>query len=127
MSRARYRSDPERFRQIARKDWIANGDHYSALRKARGRSSNERRNNAARMKAQRAADHDAWLERERAYRTANRDRILAREAAHRAAHPTVSLLGERVRIDELPTELRPVAVLIFEARREIKKQQRGSV
>ena len=57
--------------------------------------------------------YDANAERERA-------KARPRAAAYNAEKPRVGIAGERVRVGRLPEELRPIARLILETRREIR-------
>lgn len=88
------------------------------------------------------ADPDRARQRNRAWRAANREHVREYQRRYREGnerhraymyeyrrvwaerHPVVMLAGESVRIDSLPEELRPIALLIRETRRAIKEVQR---
>lgn len=58
----------------------------------------------------------------RARRANNLAEERAQERARQAASPRLYLSGERVRMRALPDEVREVAVLIVETRREIRRR-----
>jgi len=90
--------------------------------------------NRERLRAHYAVYRAAWraANRERlrahqnayqaAYRAANRERVNANQAAYRATRPRVSIGDGVVRISTLPEELRPIALLIRETRKEIRER-----
>jgi len=78
--------------------------------------------NRERLRAYQAVYKAAWRAANRERVTANRERVNANQAAWRAADPTVRIGGDRVRISKLPEELRPIALLIRETRKEIRER-----
>ena len=81
-------------------------------------------------RAYNAAYHAAHREQRRAYsaayRAAHPEQGAAYSAAYRAANPELRIAGETVRIASLPTELRPLALAIREARQGIRSITRGN-
>jgi hypothetical protein len=76
-------------------------------------------------RAYRAAHREEDRARFAVYRASHPEQIRARCAVYNAAHPEVYLAGERTQIDQLPPELRQVALLIRETRRIIRSQRSG--
>lgn len=82
---------------------------------------------AARQRKRRETNREGFRAYRRAWYAANRERENARRAELRRVRndSMVSLAGERVYIPYLPIEVRPIAFLIKEARREIRRRTRG--
>jgi hypothetical protein len=110
---AAYRASPEvRAREAARK----RSAHFKELQRIRDASE------AARARARRnyLANREKTLAAIKRWQREHPEKV--REYRRRMAknNPVIALGGERFRLNELPEELRPVALLIRETRLELK-------
>jgi hypothetical protein len=127
-------NDPEARRAYQREYRARNLDRVREWGRANRRAYLERnpelrRKHYALSRDQEREKRRAYLakhpEYNREYYARNRDRELARGRDRRNDNPQVWLAGQRVRISELPEELRPVAIAVREARRTIKETRNG--
>lgn len=115
-----YATHPDSARAANRKWQAAHQEQYRAYQK-KYREAHKRPS-----VPRKAVDPEVMKARQagynRKYYRANRDRMLAQANAWYRANPIIGINGEAVRITALPAELQPVALLIVETRRELRKR-----
>jgi len=111
---------PERRREYRRRNYEKHRESILAKTRARYAANRERALAASHVRYM--ARREAILEKSRADRQANPEKYRERDRKQNAKNPKMHVRGESFRVNSLPEELRPVALLVLETGRALKRR-----